>query len=83
MNGGQHKPVLIVIAGPNGSGKTSVTTQILQHEWMESAFYINPDNSAQNRAAKLLFRISNGRLYKQYETKIPEWAQFIYDATTR
>ena len=29
-----HKPVLIVIAGPNGSGKTTITTQILQHEWM-------------------------------------------------
>ena len=26
-----HKPVLIVIAGPNGSGKTSVTSKILHH----------------------------------------------------
>ena len=38
-----HKPVLIVIAGPNGSGKTTVTEQILRHEWMEDAIYINPD----------------------------------------
>ena len=38
-----HKPVLIVIAGPNGSGKTTITTQILHHEWMENAIYINPD----------------------------------------
>jgi GTPase SAR1 family protein len=29
-----NKPTLIVIAGPNGSGKTSVTTQILKHEWV-------------------------------------------------
>lgn len=36
-----HKPVLIVIAGPNGSGKTTVTEQILRHEWMEDAVYIN------------------------------------------
>ena len=35
-----HKPVLIVIAGPNGSGKTTITTQILQHEWMENAVYM-------------------------------------------
>lgn len=43
------KPVLIVIAGPNGSGKTSVTTKILHHEWMEDAVYINPDLVAQER----------------------------------
>ena len=44
-----HKPVLIVIAGPNGSGKTTVTEQILRHEWMEDAIYINPDIVAQER----------------------------------
>lgn len=35
-----RKPVLIVIAGPNGSGKTSVTTKILHHEWIEDCIYI-------------------------------------------
>lgn len=44
-----HKPVLIVIAGPNGSGKTTVTEQILRHEWMEDAVYINPDIIAQEQ----------------------------------
>ena len=44
-----HKPVLIVIAGPNGSGKTTVTEQILRHEWMEDAIYINPDIVAQEQ----------------------------------
>ncbi len=29
------KPTLIVIAGPNGSGKTSVTAQILKHEMVD------------------------------------------------
>ena len=44
-----HKPVLIVIAGPNGSGKTTVTEQIMRHEWMEDAVYINPDIVAQEK----------------------------------
>lgn len=43
-----HRPVLIVIAGPNGSGKTSVTTKILHHEWLEDSEYINPDNVARD-----------------------------------
>jgi predicted ABC-type ATPase len=40
------KPILIVIAGPNGSGKTSITSRILKHEWIENCIYINPDNIA-------------------------------------
>ena len=41
-----HKPELIVIAGPNGSGKTSVTRQFLHHEWADGTIYINPDQVA-------------------------------------
>lgn len=44
-----HKPVLIVIAGPNGSGKTTITSKILHHEWLENAIYINPDIIAQEK----------------------------------
>ncbi|HRI29849.1 MAG TPA: zeta toxin family protein [Chitinophagales bacterium] len=43
------KPKLLVIAGPNGSGKTSITTQILKHEWIQGCIYINPDNIAQEQ----------------------------------
>ncbi len=42
-----HQPILIVIAGPNGSGKTTITSRILRHEWLEDAEYINPDIIAQ------------------------------------
>jgi len=37
------KPKLVIIAGPNGSGKTSVTDKILQHKWIEGCMYVNPD----------------------------------------
>jgi predicted ABC-type ATPase len=43
------KPKLIVIAGPNGSGKTSLTSQILKHKWIQDCVYINPDNIAQEK----------------------------------
>lgn len=48
MMANEHLPVLIVIAGPNGSGKTSVTSKILHHEWLEDSEYINPDNVARD-----------------------------------
>jgi len=38
-----EKPKLLIVAGPNGSGKTSVTDKILKHEWIKGCEYINPD----------------------------------------
>ena len=44
-----RKPILIVIAGPNGSGKTSTTRLFIKHEWAEQCVYINPDEIAQSK----------------------------------
>ena len=43
----QKKTTLCVIAGPNGSGKTTTTEQLLANEWGADSLYINPDNIAQ------------------------------------
>jgi len=40
---------LLIIAGPNGTGKTTVTSQILKHEWVEGCEYINPDLIARDK----------------------------------
>ena len=48
MEESKRKPELIVIAGPNGSGKTTVTQQFLHHEWSEGVVYINPDQVAKD-----------------------------------
>lgn len=42
------KPKLIVIAGPNGSGKTTFTNLVLRHDWSEGCLFINPDEIAKN-----------------------------------
>lgn len=44
---GELNPRLILIAGPNGSGKTEFTERVLAHEWLEGCEYINPDQIAQ------------------------------------
>jgi predicted ABC-type ATPase len=48
MSKSVQKPKLIVIAGPNGSGKTTFTNQVLRHDWSEGCLFINPDEIAQN-----------------------------------
>jgi predicted ABC-type ATPase len=44
-----ERPRPLVVAGPNGSGKTSVTEQGLRHAWFHGCLYINPDNLARDR----------------------------------
>lgn len=43
----ERRPTLCIVAGPNGSGKTTTTVQLLASEWSADSQYINPDNIAQ------------------------------------
>ena len=43
----ERRPTLCVVAGPNGSGETTTTVQLLNNEWAADSIYINPDNIAQ------------------------------------
>ena len=43
------RPSLIVVAGPNGSGKTTITEKLLRHEWMD-----NPSINAQRIALRVM-----------------------------
>lgn len=42
----ERRPTLCIVAGPNGSGKTTTTEQLLSNEWGADSLYINPDNIA-------------------------------------
>lgn len=42
-------PVLLVVAGPNGSGKTTVTVRLREEHWSEGVEYLNADDIARDR----------------------------------
>lgn len=43
----RRQPVLIILAGPNGSGKTTFTTQLMAHEWGMGCTSLNADERAE------------------------------------
>jgi len=47
MQANHDKPRLIIVAGPNGSGKTTITREGLGHQWFKGCLYLNPDDIAQ------------------------------------
>ena len=42
-----RQPVLIILAGPNGSGKTTFATQLTRHEWGKDCLVLNADELAE------------------------------------
>jgi predicted ABC-type ATPase len=42
-------PVLLVVAGPNGSGKTTITVRLREERWSEATEYLNPDDVARDQ----------------------------------
>ncbi len=102
----KHRPVLIVIAGPNGSGKTTINASRIAQRVLEGGHdvpipkiisryqksilnckrvaaitdrvYVY-DNSVDDAEARLLFRMTDGLLFKRYTDDIPLWAQTIID----
>lgn len=77
------KPFVILIAGPNGSGKTSLTRQILSHNWALDAEYINPDEIAQkelgnwNDPSKIL--IAAELAENRRNTAVQERRNFVFE----
>ena len=65
------RPVLCVVAGPNGSGKTSTTEKLLANEWAAD------DNSREGLLPTLLYRTVEGKVYKRYVDNIAIWAQSL------
>jgi predicted ABC-type ATPase len=43
------RPALLVIAGPNGSGKTTITARLRQEQWSHGVEYLNADDVARDR----------------------------------
>ena len=69
----EKKPTLCVVAGPNGSGKTTTTELLLANEWGANSLYINPDNMAEQEFVIRLFyvctkspEINVARIAKRY-----------------
>ncbi len=44
----ENRPTLLIMAGPNGSGKTTIMTHLAKHGWLKGMVYQNQDFIAQN-----------------------------------
>ena len=72
---------LRIFAGPNGSGKTSITESLLRHQWLKDCEYINPDNIARDvyddwnsSDASLKAAVMSDKLRDQYISERKDFA---------
>lgn len=78
-----HRPTLCVVAGPNGSGKTTTTIQLLENEWTEGSIYINPDNIAQDvfgdwNSPEAVVKAAQLATEKRYEC-LENYVDFVFE----
>ena len=79
----ERKPTLCVVAGPNGSGKTTTTIQLLNNEWAADSLYINPDNIARDifgdwNSADAVFRAAEHATRLRYQY-LEENQDFVFE----
>lgn len=79
----ERKPTLCVVAGPNGSGKTTTTIQLLNNEWAADSLYINPDNIALKifgdwNSAEAVFRAAEHATRLRYQY-LEERQDFVFE----
>ena len=79
----ERKPTLCVVAGPNGSGKTTTTIQLLNNEWAADSLYINPDNIARDifgdwNSADAVFRAAEHATRLRYQY-LEESQDFVFE----
>lgn len=78
-----RKPEMVIIAGPNGSGKTTITQKFLHHEWSEGILYINPDQIAKDKfgdwnSQSAVFNAANFSTELRYEC-INKLKSFVFE----
>lgn len=79
----ERKPTLCVVAGPNGSGKTTTTIQLLNNEWAADSLYINTDNIALEifgdwNSAEAVFRAAEHATRLRYQY-LEERQDFVFE----
>ena len=83
MNTMKKKPVMCIVAGPNGSGKTTTTEQLLKNEWGADSLYINPDNIAKDiygdwNSAEAVLKAAQEATEQRYEC-LKNGTDFVFE----
>lgn len=78
-----RRPTLCIVAGPNGSGKTSTTLRLLANEWTADSIYINPDNIAQEQfgdwnSAEAVLKAAQLATQQRYEC-LEQGRDFVFE----